>query len=167
MDPRLSTVFARRSIRAYTGQPVSAEDIRSLLEAGMAAPSANNRQPWHFVVVRDRETLRELAEKHPYGKMLAGAAVAIAVCGDPSVSDWWEQDCAAATENILIAAAGLGLGGVWLGCHGREERENAVRGILGVPGRLGVLSLICLGHPAEHKEPRTQYDEARVHRDRF
>jgi nitroreductase len=167
MDPRLSLIFARRSTRAYTGQPVSDQDIRSLLEAGMAAPSASNRKPWHFVVVRNRETLRKLAEEHPYGKMLAGAALAIAVCGDPAVSDWWEQDCAAATENILLAAAGLGLGGVWLGCRGRQERENAVRSRLGIPGGLGVLSLISLGHPTERKEPRTQYEEARVHWDRY
>ncbi len=167
MDPRLGAIFARRSIRAYTERPVSEEDIRSLLEAGMAAPSANNNQPWHFVVVRSRDVLRRLAEKHPYGKMLAGAALAVVVCGDPALSDWWVQDCAAATENILVAAAGLGLGGVWVGCHGREEREKAVRGILGIPDKLGVLSLISLGHPAEKKAPRTQYEEERVHWDRY
>ncbi len=167
MDPRLSILFARRSTRTYTEQAVSEKDIRSLLEAGMAAPSANDRQPWQFVVVRDRDALRKLAEAHPYGKMLAGAALGIAVCGDPSVSDWWVQDCAAATENILIAAAGLGLGSVWLGCHGRPQREEAVRGVLGIPGGLGILSLISLGHPARQKEPRTQYDEARVHWDRY
>jgi nitroreductase len=167
LNPKLSMIFARRSVRAYTEQPVSEEDVRSLLEAGMAAPSANNRRPWHFVLVRDREALRKLAEKHPYGKMLAGAALAIVVCGDPSASDWWVQDCAAATENILIAAAGLGLGGVWLGCHGRQEREQAVRSILGIPGRLGILSLLSLGHPAEKKAPRTQYEEERIHWDRY
>jgi nitroreductase len=167
LNPKLSMIFARRSVRAYTEQPVSEEDVRSLLEAGMAAPSANNHRPWHFVLVRDREALRKLAEKHPYGKMLAGAALAIVVCGDPSASDWWVQDCAAATENILIAAAGLGLGGVWLGCHGRQEREQAVRSILGIPDRFGVLSLLSLGHPAEKKAPRTQYEEERIHWDRY
>ncbi len=160
-------IFARRSTRAYTEQPVSEADIRGLLEAGMAAPSANNHRPWQFVVVRDRDSLRRLAEMHPYGKMLAGAALAIAVCGDPSASDWWVQDCAAATENILVAAAGLGLGSVWLGCHGRPQREEVVRGLLGVPEPLRVLSLISLGHPAERKQPRTQYDEARVHWERY
>ena len=163
MDERLDIIFARRSIRRYTDQPVSEEDLTGLLEAGMAAPSASNRKPWHFVSVTDHAKLQTLADAHPYGKMLADAAVAIAVCGDPDISEWWVQDCSAATENILIAAAGLGLGGVWLGCHNRPEREQAVREVLGIPERIGVLSLLSIGHPAEDKEARTQYDRARVH----
>jgi nitroreductase len=159
-------ILARRSIRSYTSEEVRDEDLTRLLEAGMAAPSANNEKPWHFVVVKDRTTLGRLAEAHPYGKMLAGAGAAIAVCGDAETAPIsWIQDCSAATENILIAAAALELGAVWLGCHPREERVNAIRGILGIPDSLGVLSLISIGHPAEAKEPRTQYDEARVHRD--
>ena len=164
MDERLNIIFARRSIRAFTDEPVSEADIQSLLEAGMAAPSGSNRQPWHFVVTTDRTTLRTLADRHPYGKMLAGAALAIAVCGDPDISDWWVQDCSAATENILLAVTALGLGGVWLGCHGRPDREQAVREVLGIPARIGVLSLLAIGHPAEDKPARTQYNPARVHR---
>jgi nitroreductase len=163
MDKRLEIIFRRRSIRTYFSTPVGEEDIRSLLEAGMAAPSASNQKPWHFVVVTDRTKLQALAKNHPYGKMLAGAALGIAVCGDPVLSDWWAQDCSAATENILIAAAGLGLGAVWLGCHGRPEREQVVRTVLGIPDRIGVLSLLSIGHPAEKKEARTQYDPGRVH----
>jgi nitroreductase len=163
MDPRLDIIFSRRSIRVYTDDPVSETDIQSLLEAGMAAPSGSNRKPWHFVVVTERDTLRALAAAHPFGQMLASAAAAIAVCGDPSISDWWVQDCSAATENILVAAVGLGLGAVWLGCHGRPERERAVREALGIPDRFGVLSLLSIGHPGEEKEARTQYDPARVH----
>ena len=167
MDSRLAVFFARRSVRAYTPEPIAEADVRAILEAAMAAPSANNRKPWHFVVVSRRETLRALAERHPYGKMLGDAALGIAVCGDPSLSDWWVQDCTAATENILLAATGLGLGSVWIGCHTKPQREEAVREVLGIPANLGVLSLIALGHPAEHKEPRTQYDEARVHREHY
>jgi nitroreductase len=167
MNAKLSLIFARRSIRTYSGTPVSGDDVRSLLEAAMAAPSANNRQPWRFVLIRDRETLRRLAASHPHGKMLAEAALAIAVCGDPAVSDWWVVDCAAATENILLAATGLGLGGVWLGCYGRAEREEEVRRALGIPATMGVLSLISLGHPAEEKPPRTQYDAAKIHNERW
>jgi nitroreductase len=163
VDDRLEIIFGRRSIRQYTGEPISEQDLSSLLEAGMAAPSASNRKPWHFVTVTDRAKLRALADTHPYGKMLAGAAAAIAVCGDPGISEWWVQDCSAATENILVAAAGLGLGGVWLGCHNRPEREQAVRDVLGIPAQIGVLSLISVGHPSEEKEARTQYDPARVH----
>lgn len=163
MDSRLNIIFSRRSIRQYTPEPVSQADLTSLLEAGMAAPSASNKKPWHFVVVTDRATLQSLADAYPYGKMLAHAPLAIAVCGDPAISDWWVQDCTAATENILVAAAGLGLGAVWLGCHGRDEREQATREILHIPEAMGVLSLLSVGHPAEQKEARTQYDAARVH----
>jgi nitroreductase len=167
MDERLNVIFSRRSIRAYTAEPLSEADIHSLLEAGMAAPSASNGKPWHFVAVTDRATLRALGDAHPFGKMLAGAALGIAVCGDPQVSDWWVQDCTAATENILIAVVGLGLGGVWLGCHGRPEREQAVKRVLGIPERIGVLSMLSIGHPAEEKEARTQFDAARIHRDQW
>lgn len=167
MDERLGAIFARRSIRVYAGEPVSEADIQSLLEAGMAAPSASNRKPWHFVVVTDREILRALAKAHPFGKMLPRAEVAIAVCGDPAISDWWVQDCSAATENILVAAAALGLGAVWLGSHGRPEREQAIRAVLGIPAQIGVLSLISIGHPGEEKEARTQYDAARTYRNKW
>jgi nitroreductase len=164
----LDTVLSRRSIRRYTDEPVSAEDLRHLLEAGMAAPSSRNRRPWHFVTVTDRGTLDRLAEVHPHGKMLFEATAAIAVCGDTAISpDYWVQDCSAATENILVEAAGMGLGTCWLGVHPREERIEAIAGVLGIPDDTGILSLIAVGHPAEEKEARTQYDESRVHRDKW
>jgi nitroreductase len=167
MDKRLQIVFSRRSIRKYTDQPVSEADIASLLEAGMAAPSAMNRRPWHLVAVTDRQTLQTIAKRPPYGRTLPGAALVIVVCGDASVSDWWLQDCTLATENILIAAAALGLGAVFLGCHGKTEREGPVRQALGIPDEIGMASVLCIGHPAEEKEPRTQYDAAQAHRDRW
>lgn len=140
--------------------------MQTLLEAGMAAPSGRNLKPWHLVAVTSRETLDRLAEAHPYGKMLFTATAAIVVCGQIDISpDYWVQDCSAATENILVAAAGLGLGSCWLGMHPREERVEAVGAILGIPGDIGILSLLAIGHPAEEKEARTQYDESRVHRE--
>jgi nitroreductase len=167
MDERLHIIFARRSIREYTDQPVSEGDIISLLQAGMAAPSAMNRKPWHLVVVTDKQTLQAIAAATPYRRTLGDAAMVIVVCGDPSISDWWLQDCTLATENILVAATGLGLGAVILGCHGKAEREGPIRGVLGIPEKIGLASVLCIGHPAEEKEPRTQYDPARVHRDRW
>jgi nitroreductase len=163
MDDRLGMIFRRRSIRKYTSEPISKADLTALLEAGMAAPSASNKKPWHFVTVTDNQALKALADAHRYGKMLPGAGLAIAVCGDPSISNWWVQDCSAATENILIAASGLGLGAVWLGIYGVPEREQALREILGIPKDVGVLSLLSIGHPAEHRDARTQYDPARIH----
>jgi len=164
----LEAIFARRSIRVYTGEPVSGEAITELLEAGMAAPSGRDRKPWHFVVIRERATLTKLAAAHPHGKMLSEASAAIAVCGDTTISpDFWIQDCSAATENILVAVAALGLGAVWLGCHPREERVSAIREVLGIPGHFGILSLLSIGHPGEKKEPRTQYDAKRVHNEKW
>lgn len=164
----IQTIFARRSIRKYTAEPVSEADIKTLLEAAMAAPSASNRKPWQFIVVAERHTLDRLAESHPHAKMLFEAPLCIAVCGDlTEMERFWVQDCSAATENLLLAATALGLGAVWLGVYPREERVAAVRQVLGIPETIVPLNLISIGHPAEETEPRTQYDEARVHRERW
>lgn len=162
------TIFARRSIRKYTDEPVGEEDVKTLLEAAMAAPSASNRKPWQFVVVTERQTLDALAEAHPHGKMLFEATLCISVCGDlTEVERYWVQDCSAATENLLLAATALGLGAVWLGVYPKEDRVAAVRGVLDLPETITPLNLVSIGYPAEEKEARTQYDEARVHRERW
>ncbi|MCK4550056.1 MAG: nitroreductase family protein [Candidatus Krumholzibacteria bacterium] len=164
----IDLILSRRSIRKFTDERVSDADITRLLEAGMAAPSSRNLKPWHFVTVTSREVLDSLAEAHPHGKMLFKATAAIAVCGQIDISpDYWVQDCSAATENILVAAAGLGLGSCWLGIHPRKDRIEAIGAILGIPGDTGILSLIAIGHPGEQKEMRTQYDESRVHREEW
>ncbi len=160
----IQTILARRSIRKYTDEPVRKEHIKTLLEAAMAAPSASNRKPWQFIVVTERPTLHALAEAHPHGKMLADATLCISVCGDlTEMERYWAQDCSAATENILLAVTALGLGAVWLGVYPREDRVAAVREVLQLPEIITPLNLISIGHPAEEKEPRTQYDETRVH----
>jgi len=162
----LDNIFARRSIRRYTDQPVSEEDIKKLLEAAMAAPAASDS--WHFIVVRARGTLDALAERHPNAKMLAKAPLCIVPCADPPTFEtWWIQDCSAATENLLLAATALGLGAVWVGTYPRDEWVQAVRKVLGIPESIVPLCLIPVGYPAEHKEPRTRYDAARVHREKW
>ncbi len=164
----IQTIFARRSIREYTSEPVSEEDIQTLLQAAMAAPSASNRKPWQFIVVTERGTLDALAESHAHGKMLFGAPLSISVCGDlTEMERFWVQDCSAATENLLLAATALGLGAVWLGVYPRDERIKAVRRVLAIPDYITPLNLVAIGHPAETKDPRTQYDLARVHRERW
>lgn len=161
-------ILARRSVRSYTAVPVSEEQITGMLQAAMAAPSASNLKPWHFVIVTDRSVLNTLAERHPYAKMLVQAPLCIAVCGDLSVSEaFWVQDCSAATENILLAAIGMGLGTCWLGVHPRAARESEVRELLGLPQRIAPLCLIAVGHPAEEKPARTQFDAVRVHTERW
>jgi nitroreductase len=160
----IRAIFARRSIRRYSAELVNEKDVKTMLEAAMAAPSASNRKPWHFIAVTDRQILDNLARAHPYGKMLLEAPLCIAVCGDKTISPgYWVQDCSAATENLLLAATALGLGAVWLGVHPREERVNPIRKVLNIPENIVPLNLISIGHPAEKKEPRTQFDELRVH----
>ena len=161
-------ILARRSVRRYTDQLVGEEQIQTLLEAGMGAPSAGNLRPWHFIVITQRETLDLLAELHPYAKMLHQAPLCIAVCGDLSLSPkMWVQDCCAATQNILLAATGLGLGTVWVGVHPNEGLVKVLGETLGVLSCIRPLCLIAIGYPAERPPARTQYDPSRVHRERF
>lgn len=163
-------VLSRRSVRKYTDELVSDEFVERLLRAAMAAPSAGDQQPWQFVVLRDRETLTAITSVHPYSKMLPSAAVAILVCGDPDGVKWpqmWEQDCSAATENLLIEAEQLGLGAVWLGVHPLAERVAGIRALLGIPEAVVPFALVPFGRPAERKEPSERYDAARVHFERW
>jgi nitroreductase len=169
---KIDNLFARRSIRKFTGQPVTEEQIQLLLQAGMAAPSAGNRKPWHFIVVTDQDTRDRLADGHPHATMLHEAPLCIVPCGDPGLSfadrpDYWIQDLAAATENILLAALGLGLGAVWCGVYPVQERVTATRSILEIPDNIMPFAYIVIGHPNESKEPRTQYDPERVHSERW
>ena len=168
MPASLDWIFTRRSIRRFHANPVDDEQVESLLKAAMAAPSANNARPWHFIVIRDRQILDRIAEVHPYAKMCYEATLVIAVCGDPTVSRlYWPQDCSAATQNILLAGTAMGLGTVWLGVHPRLERKEPLSALLGVPSGVELLSLVAVGHPAEKKKSRTQYDPSRVHLERW
>jgi nitroreductase len=163
-------VLSRRSVRKYTSEPVPDDVVERLLRAAMAAPSAGNQQPWQFVVIRDRATLTAITEVHPYSKMLPEAPVAIAVCGDAADCKWpqmWEQDCAAATENLLVEAELLGLGAVWLGVHPIAERVDGIRSLLGMPASVVPFAIVLVGHRAESKPPSDRYDAARVHRERW
>lgn len=136
----------------------------------MAAPSAGNQQPWHFVLVDDRDILRRIPEIHPHASMVPGSAIAILVCGDSSSErypEYWIQDCAAATENILLAARALGLGAVWLGITPRAERVAAFKDSFDLPEQIAPLSMIAIGKPAETKPPAGRYDGARIHRNHW
>ncbi|MCW4048921.1 MAG: nitroreductase family protein [Candidatus Bathyarchaeota archaeon] len=166
----LDALFTRRSIRKYRSEPVKDDDIRKLLMVGMAAPTGGNRKPWHFIVVKKRETLDELAERHPYGKMLFEAPLCIAVCGDPAISplprSFIREDCSAATMNILHGAVALGLGAVWIGLA-HPDQASMAREVLSIPDDIVPANLIAVGYPAEEKEPRTQFDESRVHQEKW
>ena len=169
---KIDNLFARRSIRKFTNQKVSDEQIELLLQAGMAAPSAGNRKPWHFIVVTDQDTREKMAKVHPHASMLPQAPLCIVPCADPQLGfadrpDYWIQDLSAATENILLAAFGLGLGAVWCGVYPVQDRVAATRRVLDIPEEIIPFAYIAIGYPAEQKEPRTQYDPARVHLGRW
>lgn len=166
----IQAILSRRSIRRYTDRQVSDEIVKQLLESAMSAPSAGNEQPWHFVVIRDRQILNEIPKIHPYSGMLKEAPLAILVCGDESLQKYkgyWVQDCSAATENLLIAVNALGLGGVWLGVYPIEDRVIGIRKLLGMPENVIPFSLISIGYPAEQKPPANRYDESRIHYNRW
>ena len=166
----MESIFNRKSIRKYTSQPVSDSQIQQLVKAAMAAPSAGNEQPWEFVVLRDRTTLNAIPKFHPYSLMLYEASVAILVCGDLSrekYKGYWVQDCAAATENMLLAAVELGLGAVWLGIYPIEERLTAMRMLLNISETIVPFSLVSIGYPAEQQKPSDRFDASRIHYDRW
>ena len=160
----------RRSVRDYTDEPVSDEGVDALLRAAMAAPSAGNQQPWRFVVVRDREVLRAVAAAEEYGAMIAHAQVAVVVCADMRLvghEGFWVQDCAAATQNLLLAAHALGLGAVWVGTYPRQERVEGVRAVLGLPENIIPFAAVAVGHPVERPALVDRFDPQRVHLDRY
>lgn len=162
-------ILTRRSIRTYTSDHVSEETISELLKAAMSAPTAAN-EVWHFVVLRQRSILDAVPDFHPHAQMLKRAPVAIAVCADltrEQLKGRWMLDCAAATENILIAANALGLGACWVGIYPVEERMQGLRKLLDIPNHVNPLCLVALGYPAEKKEPPDRFQQDRIHYDRW
>ena len=147
-----TAIQTRRSTRSYADlqKPIAREDIDVLLAAAMAAPSAGNQQPWHFVVVTDREKLDSVTGFHPYCSMIREANAAILVCGDPAGKKWpafWSQDCSAAVQNMLLAATALGLGSVWTGVYPDEARMEGCRRFFAIPETVFPFALVPLGWP--------------------
>ena len=168
MNSKLNYMFSRRSIRAYQSKDVGENLIHDLLEAAMAAPSAVAKDPWEFVVLRNRNMLARIAEGLPSGKMLADAPVGVVVCGDLQRAhdgqlSYLLQDCSAAIENLLLATSTLGLGACWLGVHPREERVTHIRSLLKIPEWVIPVAAIAIGWPAESHAPRTRYRGDAVH----
>ncbi len=165
----LETIHQRTSIRSFTDQAVTEEQLETLLRAAMAAPSSRNVQPWVFYVVDDAATLQHLAKELPFASMAAGAPVAIIVCGDTrkgqpneEQAKNWIMDCSAASQNLLLAAHAMGLGAVWTGVFPYRDRIDVVRERLNIPEHLVPLNLIPIGHPAESPPPKEKWDPGKV-----
>jgi nitroreductase len=166
----LETIQTRRSIRKYQEKHVPEELIQKLLAAAMQAPSARNQQPWQFVVIDNRDTLAKIPEFMPNAAMAAEAPLAILVCGDLSLEKsegYWVVDCAAATQNMLLAAHALGLGAVWCGVYPRVTRMEGLRRSLGLPENVVAHSLVVLGYAAEQVQPQDRYRPERVRRNQW
>ena len=164
----IQNIMTRTSVRAYTDQAIGKDTIEAILKAGMAAPTAVNAQPWHFVAVTNRAILDSLATSNPNARMLHQAPLAIVVCGDITKTlegkgrEFWIQDCSAATENILLAAHAYGLGAVWTAAYPIDDRMASISTTLQLPETIVPLCAIIIGHPAENPEPKDKWKEENV-----
>lgn len=167
-DIVMNNILSRTSVRSFTDKPVEQEKIQKLLQAGMAAPSAVNKQPWHFVVVTDRKVLDALGDANPNAGFIKKAPLAIVVCGDMTKAlegggrEFWIQDCSAATENILLAAVGMGLGATWTGTYPAQERCEAVARVLNLPETMIPLNTLVIGYPNGTPQPKDKWNEDNI-----
>lgn len=159
---------ARHSVRSFQpGAEVTEEQLDAMLEAAMLAPSAYGKRPWRFIVVRDRAKIDALYDAHPYTDSLKTAALAIVVCGDETPADkrpplFVQQDCAAATQNLMLQAAGMGIGTCWCGVMPRTELMQAIAKILDIESPLAPFNIIAVGVPAGPVEQRGFYDKSLI-----
>ena len=164
-------IFARRSIRKFTDEPVGDAQIEEMLKAAMAAPSATNAQPWRFLVVQDAAKLADIRKILPFGKIKA--PLAISVCADmsifkrPIVDRFWVQDCSAATQNILLAAVGMGLGAVWCGVRTGADVSRYLKETLSFPKSVVPIALAAIGYPAEERKAQDRLDPSRIHYEKW
>lgn len=164
----LAEIHNRKSVRSFVPQkPVSKEDLTTIVKAGMAAPSAVNKQPWAFIVVTERSVMDSLKVGLPSAQMLGEAGAAIIVCGDLSKAleshpDYWIQDCSAATQNMLLAIESLGLGAVWTGVYPVSERVDFVKKTMKLPENIIPLNVIPIGYPAGETQPKDKWKDENV-----
>ena len=172
-NPAYRNIIERTSIRRFTDQPIDESTQTAILKAAMSAPSGVNCQPWEFILVDKPDLLQRLADALPYAKMTAEAPMAVIVCGNPDRfldgddSTLWQQDLAAASENILLAANALGLGAVWTCLFPHTDRIMAVRNILDIPDEIIPFNLIPIGHPATTHAPINKWHPDRIHKNTF
>jgi nitroreductase len=165
----IETILSRTSIRSYLDKPVEDEKVELMLKAAMSAPTAVNCQPWAFIVVNNKAVLNQLADSLPHAKMVAKAPLAIVVCGDLSkalegnAQTYWIQDASAATENLLLAAHGMGLGAVWTGVYPIADRVSAVQKVLNLPDHIIPLNVVPVGYPNEVPNHKDKWNTDNIH----
>lgn len=163
----MQEIFNRRSIRKFKDQAIEPEKIDRLLRAAMQAPSAANQQPWEFIVIKEKETLDRLSQTSPYAKPVAGSAVTFVFLANENelkVPTAWEQDMAAAVQNLLLEAVHLELGGVWMGVSTADLVVENVRELFNLPDHMKPFALISVGYPDGQKnEFVDRYIAEKVH----
>lgn len=162
----METIFTRRSVRKYADKAVEAEKVEALLRAAMQAPSAGNQQPWEFIVVNDKAVLTEMAAMSPYAQMLAGAPLAIVLVANTGIlqyPEYWQQDLAAATQNLLLEVVEQGLGAVWLGVAPLPDRSQFIRNLLQLPLYIQPFAVVPVGYPLQANKRVDRYQAAKVH----
>lgn len=168
-NPAIENIMTRVSVRQFTGEKITADQLDTILHAAMAAPSAINKQPWAFIAITDQAILDRLGEALPYSRCGNNPAVAIIPCGDLSkaiegdMANFWINDVSAATENILLAAHAMGLGAVWTGLHPDMKRVQMVQEMLGLPEHIIPLCIVPIGYPAEQPAVKEKYTEENIH----
>ncbi|MFQ9315503.1 nitroreductase family protein [uncultured Dysgonomonas sp.] len=167
-EAALSAIYNRKSVRSFIkDRPVSDEDVQALIKAGMSAPSGKDTRPWEFVIINDRAILDKMAEELPTAKMLSQAPMAIVVCGDTIRSSYWYLDCSAATENILLAAEAMELGGVWTAAYPYRDRMATVIKHTNMPAQVLPLAVIPIGYPMGNHSVKDKYDEKKIHMNKW
>jgi nitroreductase len=162
----LETIMTRRSIRKFTGTPINTDQELTILKAAFQAPTAHNLQHWEYIVIRDIEVLNQISEYHPYAKMLENAGLAILVCGNTEKQKsigFLVADCAAAIQNMLLAAHGVGLGAVWCGIYGADSLVENTKQLLNIPDNIVPVGLVAIGNKVEEKEAKERFDSDKIH----
>ena len=164
----ISNIKNRKSVRHFTGESVSKEDLNKILISAMCAPTAVNKQPWSFIAVTDRKTLDELSDKLPSAKMLSQSGAAIIICAIPEKAydgntEFAIIDCSLAGENILLTVESLGLGALWTASYPDKDRMSTVRKILNIPENIIPLCVIPIGHPTGEDKPKDKFKEENIH----
>ena len=181
-EAAITTIMNRKSVRSFTDQKLTEQQIETLMKAAMAAPSAINIQPWHFVVIDDDAVKQELWGEGRRPEMFTGAAIVVIVCGettdmrkplgqpdaDPVEMEniFWSQDCSAATENLLLAAEAMGLGAVWTALYPTERMAPIIEK-LGLPENVKPLCAVPIGYPAGDDQPKDKWKPEKIHRNRW
>lgn len=163
-------IFSRRSVRRFTGDVVPDELLVKMITAGCYAPSAHNRQPWEYMIVKDRNKLAAIKEFHPYAKMIENAGSCIIVCGDTDKENregFIAEDCSAAIQNMLLMAHGLGLGSVWCALYPVDKLTEAMANILDIPSNIIPVGIVVVGYADEQKHLMLREADTKIHYEKW